>query len=204
MLFRSQTCISPNRIFVQRAIYEVWAQRMVEAFKGFKVGDGFAAGVKVGPLTVHRGVEKAKRHVDDAVSKGARVLLGGKAIPGTGYFFEPTVIADMTPDMISHDEESFAPIAQLYAFDTEDQAIEMANNSDVGLGSYICTKDIGRMWRVAEKLETGMVGVNTASIASGELPFGGVKQSGFGREGGKWGLEEFMVTKLITVAVTLE
>lgn len=196
-----QTCISPNRIFVQQGIYEMLAQRMVEAFKELKVGDGFADGVRIGPLTVPRGVEKAKRHVDDAVSKGARVLLGGKAVPGKGYFFEPTVIADMTSDMLSHKEESFAPIAQLYSFDTEDQAIKMANNSDLGLGSYICTNDIARMWRVAEKLETGMVGVNTASIASGELPFGGVKQSGFGREGGRWGLDEFMVTKLITVAV---
>ncbi|KIM94141.1 hypothetical protein OIDMADRAFT_60974 [Oidiodendron maius Zn] len=199
-----QTCISPNRIFVQRGIYEMWTERMVEAFKRFAVGDGFANGVKIGPLTVPRGIEKAQRHVDDAVSKGARVLLGGKAVPGNGYFFEPTVIADMTSDMLSHEEESFAPIAQLYPFDTEDQVIEMANNSDFGLGSYVCTKDIARMWRVAEKLETGMVGVNTASIASGELPFGGVKQSGFGREGGKWGLNEFMVTKLITVAVPQE
>lgn len=179
-----QTCTSPSRIFVQKGIYEERTQRMVKAIQKFKGGDAFADGVRIGPLTVPRGVKKAEGHLNDALSKGARVLLGGKGVLGNGYFFEPTVIADMTSDMLSFQEESFAPIAQLYPFDTEEQAIEMANNSYVGLGSYVCTSDTARMWRVAEGLETGMVGVNIAAVASGELPFGGVKQSGFGREGG--------------------
>lgn len=196
-----QTCVCANRIYVQRGCYAELAERLVQKFKELKTGDGFGEGVVVGPLTASRGVEKAQRHVQDAVSKGGRLLHGGKPIDGSGYFFEPTVIADMAPNMLSHDEEIFAPVAALYPFDTEEEVVELANNTDVGLGSYVCTNNIGRMWRVAEDLEAGMVGVNTGVIAGGELPFGGVKQSGFGKEGGKWGVEEFMVTKCIVVAV---
>jgi succinate-semialdehyde dehydrogenase/glutarate-semialdehyde dehydrogenase len=196
-----QTCVCANRIYVRRGVYQAVTQALLEKFKSLKTGDGFEDGVVVGPLTASRGVEKAQRHIEDAVNKGAKVIHGGHAIPGNGYFFEPSVMTDMSPDMISHNEEIFAPVAALYPFDTEEEVIEMANNSDVGLGSYICTNDVGRMWRVAEELETGMVGVNTGVIAGGEIPFGGVKWSGFGVEGGKWGVEEFMVTKAVIVAV---
>ncbi|KAJ5995360.1 hypothetical protein N7481_002337 [Penicillium waksmanii] len=168
---------------------------------GVENGDGFEEGVVVGPLTIARGVTKAQAHVEDALSKGAKLLHGGKPIEGSGNFFEPTVLTDMTEQMLSHDEEIFAPVAALYPFDTEAEVIALANKSDVGLGSYICTRDSARIWRVAEKLDTGMVGVNTGVIAGGELPFGGVKHSGFGTEGGRWGVEEFTVTKAIIVAV---
>lgn len=156
----------------------------------------------IGHLTVPQGVEKAKAHIEDAVSKGTKVLPGGKPMSGKGDFFEPTVIADATPDMLLHNEEVFAPVAALYSVDSEEEAIKMANNLGVGLASCVSTIDIGRMWRVAEKLEVGMISVNTAALASGELPFDGVKQGGFGSEGGKWGLEEFMITKPIAVAIS--
>lgn len=194
-----QTCVSSNRVYVQRGIHDKLSAALVEKFKSLKTGDGFEDGVAVGPLTVRRGVDKIERHIADATSKGAKVLHGGKAMKGN--FFEPSVLVGMKPDMLSYREELFGPVAAFYPFDTEDEVIDMANNSDVGLGSYVCTNDIGRMWRVAERLETGMVGVNTGVIAAGELPFGGIKQSGFGNEGGKWGVEEFMVNKTIIVSV---
>lgn len=196
-----QTCVCANRIYVQRKIYNALADALVARFQALNTGDGFSDGVVVGPLTTSRGVKKVKTHVHDALSKGARVLQGGKPIDGPGNFFQPTVLADMTADMLSHNEEIFGPVAALYPFDTEAEVIAMANKSEVGLGSYICTNDAARMWRVAEKLDTGMVGVNTGVIAAGELPFQGVKHSGFGSEGGKWGVEEFCVTKTIVLAV---
>ena len=196
-----QTCVSANRVYVQRGIYDALSKALVEKFKTLKTGDGFENGVQVGPLTVDRGVEKVERHIKDAIDKGAKLLHGGKRIDGKGFFFEPSVLVDMKPNMVAHSEEFFAPVSALYPFDTEDEVIEMANDSEVGLGAYVCTNDIARMWRVAERLETGMVGVNSPVLAAGELPFGGVKQSGFGVEGGKWGVEEFMVNKTIIVSV---
>jgi succinate-semialdehyde dehydrogenase/glutarate-semialdehyde dehydrogenase len=196
-----QTCVSANRIYVQRSIGEKVAQALVEKFKALKTGDGFGEGVVVGPLTTTRGVKKAQSHVEDALGKGAKLLHGGKPLEQSGNFFEPTVLANMSDRMLSYREEIFAPVAALYPFDDEAEVIAMANRSDVGLGSYICTENAARMWRVAEKLDTGMVGVNTGVIAAGELPFGGVKHSGFGSEGGKWGVEEFTITKTIVLAV---
>jgi succinate-semialdehyde dehydrogenase/glutarate-semialdehyde dehydrogenase len=201
-----QTCVCANRIYVQRGISETIAQALVERFRGLKTGDGFEEGVVVGPLTTSRGVKKTQSHVEDALSKGARLLHGGKPIIAAdgkqgGNFFEPTVLADMSEQMLSFSEEIFGPVAALYPFDTESEVIALANKSEVGLGSYISTKDAARMWRVAEKLDVGMVGVNTGVIAAAELPFGGVKHSGFGTEGGKWGVDEFTVTKLIVLAV---
>lgn len=201
ILNSGQTCVSANRVYVQRGIYESLSYALVERFKKLKTGDGFEKGVTVGPLTTDRGVGKVHQHVQDAVGKGARLLLGGKPIQGKGNFFEPSVLVDMKPNMEAHNSEFFAPVTALYPFDTEAEVIEMANNSDVGLGSYICTNDIARMYRVAERLEAGMVGVNTGNLASGELPFGGIKHSGFGLEGGKWGVEEFMVTKMVVIGV---
>lgn len=196
-----QTCVCANRIYVQRSILKKISEGLVEKFRALKTGHGFEDGVMVGPLTTSRGVTKAKIHVEDAISKGAKLLQGGNSIEREGNFFEPTVLIDMTDRMLSHDEEIFAPVAALYSFDSEQEVIALANRSEHGLGSYICTRDNARMWRVAEKLDTGMVGVNTGVIAGGELPFGGVKHSGFGIEGGRWGVEEFTITKLIVLAV---
>ena len=197
-----QTCVCANRIYVQRGLHDALAAKLVSKFKALKTGDGFDEGVMVGPLTAKRSVEKATKHVQDAVSKGATLLHGGKPIPGDGNFFEPGVLAGMKSNMLSHGEEIFAPVAALYPFETEEEVIEMANNSDVGLGSYICTRDGSRQWRVAEQLETGMVGVNTGILSGGEIPFGGLKQSGFGLEGGKWGVEEFLVTRAVVIAIS--
>lgn len=196
-----QTCVCANRIYVQRSISERVTQALVEKFKALKTGDGFGEGVVVGPLTTTRGVKKAQIHIEDAIGKGAKLLHGGKPLSQGGNFFEPTILANMSDSMLSYREEIFAPVAALYPFDSEADVIAMANRSDVGLGSYICTENAARMWRVAEKLDTGMVGVNTGVIAAGELPFGGVKHSGFGSEGGKWGVEEFTTTKTIVLAV---
>jgi succinate-semialdehyde dehydrogenase/glutarate-semialdehyde dehydrogenase len=196
-----QTCVCANRIYVQRGVYSELCRLLVEKFSQVKCGDGFEDGVTVGPLTVQRGVEKVQAHINDAVDKGARILYGGKAMDRKGNFFQPSILADMSDGMLSHNEEIFGPVAALYSFDTEEEVLKMANNSEVGLGSYVCTNNMARVWRMAEGLEVGMVGVNTGIIAGGEIPFGGIKHSGFGVEGGKWGVKEFTVTKSIILAV---
>ncbi|CAL5869402.1 uncharacterized protein PFLUO_LOCUS3631 [Penicillium psychrofluorescens] len=196
-----QTCVCANRIYVQRGVYSELSNLLVDKFSQAKCGDGFDDGVMIGPLTVERGVEKVQAHVDDALSKGAKILHGGKRMERKGNFFQPSVIANMNDRMLSHNEEIFGPVAALYPFDTEEEVLKMANNSPVGLGSYVCTNNVARVWRMAEGLEVGIVGVNTGVIAGGEIPFGGIKHSGFGVEGGKWGLSEFMVTKSIIMAV---
>ena len=197
-----QTCVCANRIYVQRKIYEAFANALVNRFKKLKLGDGFADGVVVGPLTTSRGVQKVQTHIEDAVSKGANVLHAGKKTSASrGFFFEPSILGGMRPEMLSHNEEIFGPVAALYPFDTEEEVLKMANDSSVGLGSYVCTSDNARTWRMAESLDVGIVGINTGVIAGGEIPFGGVKHSGFGTEGGKWGLKEFQVTKSVIMAV---
>lgn len=204
-----QTCVCANRIYVQRGVYEAFSKGLVSRFQQLKLGDGFGDGVAVGPLTTARGAEKVQAHVRDAVQKGADVLFqrsaetsaSGDGGGGRGFFTQPAVLSGMKPDMVSHGEEIFGPVAPLYAFDTEDEVLEMANASEVGLGSYVCTQDHARMWRVGEGLEVGMVAINTGVIAGGEIPFSGVKHSGFGVEGGKWGLKEFQITKTMVMAV---
>jgi succinate-semialdehyde dehydrogenase/glutarate-semialdehyde dehydrogenase len=199
-----QTCVCANRIYVQEGVYDKVSQLLVERMKQLKVGAGFDAGVNIGPLMHEGAVNKAAYHVDDAVSKGAQVLLGGKpwgGPSGKGFFFEPTVIANMKPDMLSYREEVFAPVAPLYRFKTEEEVLALANGVDVGLGSYVCTNDIARMWRVAEELEVGLVAVNGGLLAAVESPFGGVKWSGFGKEGGRYGIEEFLVVKSVVISV---
>lgn len=199
-----QTCVCANRIYVQEGIYDKISQLLVERMKQLKVGAGFEPGVNIGPLMHEGAVTKAAGHVDDAVSKGAQVLLGGKpwgGPSGKGFFFEPTVISHMKPDMLTSNEEVFAPVAALYKFQTEEEVLALANNVDVGLGSYVCTNDIARMWRVAEELEVGLVAVNGGLLAAVESPFGGVKWSGFGKEGGKYGVEEYLVVKSVVISV---
>ncbi|KAF2151934.1 succinic semialdehyde dehydrogenase [Myriangium duriaei CBS 260.36] len=200
--FRSsgQTCVCANRIYVQSGIYDKFADAVAEKVKGFKVGGGYDEGVTHGPLIHDRAVSKVQQHVDDAVKQGGKVLVGGKAMPDQGEnFFQPTVIRDMSPKMKLHSEETFGPVAGLFKFDTEAEVVKLANAAEVGLAGYFYSNDVQRVYRIAEALEVGMVGVNTGLISDPAAPFGGVKQSGFGREGSKYGIEEYMITKMVTL-----
>ncbi|KAJ6137186.1 hypothetical protein N7471_003672 [Penicillium samsonianum] len=195
-----QTCVCANRIYIHRSHYEAFAELLVKRIKKFKVGPGFDDGVTHGPLIHATAVKKVSDHVADAKSKGARVLLGGSPIHELGpTFFQPTVLADMTHDMRIASEEIFGPVAALFPFDTEEEVIQLANSCEVGLAAYIFSDNIRRVFRVAEALEVGMVGINTGSVSDVAAPFGGVKESGFGREGSKYGIEEFVNVKSITL-----
>ena len=192
-----QTCVCANRIYVQDGVYDAFAQKLVAAVGKLKVGNGMDPGVNQGPLIEEKAVEKVERHIADALSKGARVLAGGQRHPLGHTFFQPTVLADVTPAMQISDEETFGPVAPLFRFKTEDEVIALANASEFGLASYFYARDVGRVWRVAERIETGMVGVNTGLISNEVAPFGGVKQSGMGREGSKYGMEDYLVIKYV-------
>ncbi len=199
--FRSsgQTCVCANRIYVQEGIYDEFVNKFAEKVKSFKVGNGFENGVTHGPLIHDRAVSKVESHVKDAVSKGASLLIGGQKLPDLGAnFFQPTVLRDMTVDMAIATEETFGPVAGVFPFKTEADVVAMANKSDVGLAGYFFARDLARVYRVAESLEVGMVGVNTGIISDVASPFGGVKESGFGREGSKYGIAEYQVTKMVT------
>ena len=201
-----QTCVTANRIFVQRKVYDEFAKRLAERIGGLKVGAGTEEGVFVGPLTHERAVEKAVRHIEDAKSMGGKVLIGGGPAKdvGKGYFLQPTLITEMNKEMITTREETFAPVMGLFRFETEEEVIERANDCDVGLGSFIMTESQARSWRVAEALEVGMVGVNLGMLSACESPFGGVKGSGFGREGGTQGIDEYLVTKAMLINVAMK
>jgi succinate-semialdehyde dehydrogenase / glutarate-semialdehyde dehydrogenase len=192
-----QTCVCANRLYVQAGVYDAFAEKLVAAVAKLKVGNGFEPGVQQGPLIDQAAVEKVEEHIEDAVSQGGRVLLGGKRHALGQTFFEPTVVADVTPKMKVAKEETFGPLAPLFRFRTDEQAIEMANDTEFGLASYFYSRDIGRIWRAAEGLETGMVGINTGLISNEVAPFGGVKQSGLGREGSHYGIEEFLEIKYL-------
>lgn len=200
--FRSsgQTCVCANRIYVQSGVYDQFAEKFTEKVKGFKVGAGFQEGVTHGPVIHERAAKKVDDHVQDAVKQGGKVLIGGQKLPDLGSsFYQPTVIRDMTADMQLAQEETFGPVAGLFKFDTEADVVKLANAADVGLAGYFFSKDIQRVYRVAEALEVGMVGVNTGLISDPAAPFGGVKESGFGREGSLLGIEEYMTTKTVTM-----
>ncbi len=188
-----QTCVCANRLLVQEGVYDAFAGKLAEAVKKLKVGDGAEAGVTTGPLINRAAVAKVQEHIDDAVKKGGKVMIGGKALGGN--FFEPTLIRDVTSDMAVAREETFGPVAPLFRFKTEEEAIAMANDTEFGLACYFYTRDIGRVWRVAEGLEYGMVGINEGIISTAEAPFGGVKESGLGREGSHHGVEEYLEMK---------
>ena len=192
-----QTCVCANRLYVQSGVYDAFADKLVEAVKQLKVGNGLEPGVLQGPLIDQKAVEKVEDHIQDAVSNGARVLLGGKRHALGKSFFEPTVLADVTPKMKVAHEETFGPLAPLFRFDTEKDAIGLANETEFGLASYFFGRDVGRIWRAAEGLECGMVGINTGIISNEVAPFGGVKQSGLGREGSHYGIEEFLEIKYL-------
>ena len=192
-----QTCVCANRIYVQRPVLKVFTEKLVAKVKAMKVGPGTEAGVVAGPLIDQSALAKIEEHIADARAKGAEVLVGGKPHALGGLFFQPTVVSGATADMLVAREETFGPLAPLFAFDTDDEAIAQANDTEFGLAAYFYARDIGRVMRVAERLESGMVGINTGLISTAEAPFGGVKQSGLGREGSKYGLDEYLETKYL-------
>ena len=192
-----QTCVCANRIYVQDTVYDAFAAKLAEKVKEFKVGIGTEAGVIIGPLIDQQGMKKVEEHVADATAKGAKVMLGGKAHSRGGLFFEPTILTGVTQQMRVSNEETFGPVAPLYRFKTDDEAIAMANATEFGLAGYFYSRDIGRIFRAAEQLETGMVCVNSGILSTEVAPFGGVKQSGLGREGSKYGIEEYLEIKYL-------
>ena len=193
-----QTCVCANRIYVHSSVYADFASRLAERVSQFKIGNGLEEGVIIGPLIHSRAAEKVQRHIEDAVAKGAQILIGGKKIESTSEsFFMPTVLCDVPSNALLSTEETFGPLAALIKFETEEEVIQMANNTDSGLAGYFYSRDIGRIWRVAERLEVGMVGVNSPIVGQAVSPFGGIKESGLGREGGPRGISEFMNEKLI-------
>ena len=190
-----QTCVCANRFIIQEGIYDAFAEKLSKAVASLKVGDGFGEGTTTGPLINARAVTKVEEHIADALKKGGKVVSGGKRHALGGTFFEPTVIRDVTPDMLIAREETFGPVAPLFRFKTEEEAIHMANDTEFGLACYFYTRDIGRVWRVGEALEYGIVGINEGIISTAEAPFGGVKESGIGREGSLHGVEEYTEIK---------
>ena len=192
-----QTCVCANRILVQSGIYESFAGKFAARVAQMKVGAGTEPGVTQGPLINAAGLAKVEDHVADALAKGARVLCGGARHERGGNFYQPTVLADITPAMKVAREETFGPVAPLFRFDTEEEAIQMANDTEFGLAAYFYTRSPGRCWRMGEALEYGMVGINTGLISNEVAPFGGIKQSGLGREGSKYGIEEYLEVKYL-------
>jgi len=192
-----QTCVCANRLFVHDAVYDAFAQKLIDRVRTLKVGPGTEAGVAQGPLINAAAVAKVEEHIADATAHGAKVVTGGKRHALGGTFYEPTVLTGVTAEMKLFREETFGPVAPLIRFKTDAEVVELANRTEFGLASYFYSRDIGRIWRVAEALEYGMVGVNTGLITTEVAPFGGVKQSGFGREGPKYGVEEFVEVKYV-------
>jgi succinate-semialdehyde dehydrogenase / glutarate-semialdehyde dehydrogenase len=197
-----QTCVCSNRIYVQESVYEEFVKKFTDKVKTAKVGNGFEEGVNQGPLIEPSAVDKVERHVQDAIAKGGRVTTGGKRIGG--LFFEPTVVADASDNMLCAKEETFGPFAPVFKFKTEQEAIDAANNTEFGLASYFYSRDIGRIHRVMEALEYGMVGVNVGILATEHVPFGGVKQSGLGREGSHFGMDDYLEVKYVCMGDILK
>jgi succinate-semialdehyde dehydrogenase/glutarate-semialdehyde dehydrogenase len=192
-----QTCVCANRILVQDGVYDAFTKRLAEAAGAMKVADGFEPGAVIGPLIDMKAVEKVEAHIGDALKKGAKIVIGGKRSALGGSFFEPTVLTDVTTDMLITREETFGPVAPLYRFKSEAEAIKMANDTEFGLAAYFYSRDIGRIWRVAEALEYGIVGINEGIISTEIAPFGGMKESGIGREGSHYGIDEFLEVKYL-------
>ncbi|WP_290872453.1 NAD-dependent succinate-semialdehyde dehydrogenase [Aquabacterium sp.] len=195
-----QTCVCANRLYVHDKVYDAFAEKLVKAVSELKVGDGRTAGVTQGPLIDRAALAKVEDHIDNAVSQGARVLLGGKRSELGGTFFEPTVLVDVPAHAKVAKEETFGPLAPLFRFHSDEEVVQLANDTEFGLASYFYSRDVGRIFRVAEALEYGMVGVNTGLISNEVAPFGGVKQSGLGREGSRHGIEDYLVTKYVALA----
>ena len=192
-----QTCVCANRIYVHDKIYDVFADKLVAAVAKLKVGNGMDEGVTQGPLIDNKAVEKIEEHIADALKKGGQILAGGKAHDLGLSFFQPTVMTGVTSDMIVAREETFGPLAPLFRFSSDEEAVKLANDTEFGLAAYFYSRDIGRVWRISEQLEYGMVGINTGIVSNEAAPFGGVKQSGVGREGSKYGLDDYLVVKYL-------
>jgi succinate-semialdehyde dehydrogenase / glutarate-semialdehyde dehydrogenase len=199
-----QTCVCANRIFVQDAVYEQFASKLGEQVAAMKVGNGLETGVVQGPLIDMKAVEKVEEHIADALEKGARVVTGGKRHEKGGQFFQPTVLTEVKTDMKVTHEETFGPVAPLYRFKTEEELLRLANDTEYGLAAYFYSRDIGRVWRIAEGLESGIVGINVGIISTEVAPFGGVKESGIGREGSKYGIDEFVEVKYLCMGDILK
>ena len=195
-----QTCVCTNRFLVQSGVYDAFAEKLAAAVAKMRVGDGLKGETEQGPLIDSASLEKVEEHVEDARSKGGRVLTGGKRHPLGGTFYEPTVVVDANPEMLIAREETFGPVAPLFKFETEEEAVAMANDTEFGLAAYFYTRDIGRSWRVGEALEYGMVGLNTGLVSNPVAPFGGVKESGNGREGSKYGVDDYVEIKYLCMA----
>lgn len=196
-----QTCACTNRFLVQDTVYDVFLEKFARAVGKLKVGNGFALGVDQGPMIDANAMVKAEEHVQDALARGGRVVIGGNRHSLGGNFFEPTILADVTMEMVIAHEETFGPVAPLIRFKTEEEAIRLANDTPFGLASYLYTRDLARSWRVAEALDYGMVGLNTGLISNAVAPFGGVKESGLGREGSKYGIDDYTEVKYICVGL---
>ncbi|MEP2981171.1 MAG: NAD-dependent succinate-semialdehyde dehydrogenase [Lentilitoribacter sp.] len=196
-----QTCVCANRIYVQSEVYDEFAEKLAAAMAGLSIGNGADETTKIGPLINANGLAKVEDHLSDATSKGAKIISGGKRSDAGDLFFEPTVLTGVTNDMKVTREETFGPLAPLFKFETDDEVIERANDTEFGLACYFYSNDLSRVWKVTEELEYGIVGVNTGLISSTEGPFGGVKQSGLGREGSKYGIDDFLELKYVCMSV---
>jgi succinate-semialdehyde dehydrogenase / glutarate-semialdehyde dehydrogenase len=196
-----QTCVCTNRFYVHESLHDAFVEKLAQASKRLVIGPGLDKGVQLGPLIDQQAINKVEQHVQDAVAKGARLVTGGKRHALGGTFYEPTVLADVKKGMLITEEETFGPVAAVIPFTSESEVIQMANDSEYGLASYFYSKDISRIWRVAEALEFGMVGVNTGTISNEVAPFGGVKQSGLGREGSVWGMDEYLEMKYVCLGL---
>ena len=196
-----QTCVCANRIYVHKKVHDAFVEKFSKAVQAIKVGNGMDAGVSQGPLIDHAALEKVERHIADALSKGAKLVTGGRPSPLGGTFYEPTILANVTSNMLITYEETFGPVAPIIPFESDDEVVELANNSQYGLASYFYSRDIGRIWKVAEALEYGMVGVNSGILANEVVPFGGVKQSGLGREGSVFGMDEYLELKYVCITL---
>ena len=196
-----QTCISANRFYVHKKIHDQFLEKFLLATKKIKVGNGLEEGVQQGPMIDGQAIEKIERHIQDALAKGAKLHLGGKKLGAEGTFFEPTILSNVDKSMLMTYEETFGPVAPIISFDNDDEIVALANHSEYGLASYFYSRDIGRVWRMAEALEYGMVGVNTGFISTEVAPFGGVKQSGLGREGSTWGIDEYLEMKYVCLGL---